>query len=98
MKYSRFRCAKQCATLCFLERHIVIGTPNMAIYNSHLLLRQYCRIGSAVGTTAAIILLIEAYADVESIFALLSQKVTKAKASFIRITLVYHVPDGANVP
>lgn len=43
-------------------------------------------------------LLIEAYADVESVFALLSPKVTKAKASFIRITLAYHVPDGANVP
>jgi hypothetical protein len=98
MKYSRFRCAKQCATLCFLERHIVIGTPNMAIYNSHLLSRQYCRIGNAVGTTAAMMLLIGACADVKSVFALLSQKVTKAKASFIRITLVYHVPDGANVP
>ena len=36
--------------------------------------------------------------NVKSVFALLSQKVTKAKASFIRITLVYHVPDGANVP
>lgn len=35
---------------------------------------------------------------VKSIFALLSQKVTKAKASFIRIALAYHVPDGANVP
>ena len=43
-------------------------------------------------------LLIEAYADVESVFALLSQKVTKAKASLIRITIAYHVPDGANVP
>ena len=79
MKYSRFRCAKQCATLCFLERHIVIGTPNTAIYNSHLLLRQYCRIGNAVGTTAAMILLIEAYADVKSLFALLLQEVTRSK-------------------
>lgn len=35
---------------------------------------------------------------VKSIFALLSPKVTKAKASFIRITLAYHVPGGANVP
>ena len=42
--------------------------------------------------------MIEAYADVESVFTLLSPNVTKAKASFIKITLAYHVPDGANVP
>ena len=42
-------------------------------------LRQHCRIGSAVGTTAAMILLIEAYADVESIFALLLEEVTRPK-------------------
>lgn len=82
MKYSRFRCAKQCATLCFLERHIVIGTPNTAIYNSHLLLRQYCRIGNAVGTTAAMMLLIVMYGtemNVKSVFALLLQEVTRPK-------------------
>ena len=33
-----------------------------------------------------------------SIFALLSQKVTKAEASFIRITLVYHVPQVPTAP
>jgi len=57
-------------------------------------LRQYCLIPSE----SAMILLIESCADVKSIFALLSQKVTKAKANFIKITLTYHVPDGANVP
>jgi hydroxymethylpyrimidine/phosphomethylpyrimidine kinase len=44
-------------------------------------LRQHCRIGSAVGTTAAMTLLIVMHGtemNVKSVFALLSQKVTKA--------------------
>jgi hypothetical protein len=54
----------------------------MAIYNSHLLLRQYCRIGSAVGTTAAMTLLIVMYGtemNVKSVFALLLEEVTRPK-------------------
>ena len=48
MKYSHFRCAEQCAALCFSARHkarnIVVGTPGTAVFNLYSLLRQHCRI------------------------------------------------------